>query len=62
LFPEQRKESTMAADPVCGMTVDERATAGSVMHAGKTYYVCLPRCQHEFEANPAQYAASAKAG
>ena len=52
----------MAADPVCGMTVDERATAGSVMHAGKTYYVCLPRCQHEFEANPAQYAASAKAG
>lgn len=27
----------MATDPVCGMTVDERAAAGSVMHAGQTH-------------------------
>jgi Cu+-exporting ATPase len=62
LFPEQRKESTMATDPVCGMTVDERAAAGSAMHAGLSYYFCSPRCQHEFEANPARYAASGKTG
>lgn len=51
----------MATDPVCGMTVDERAAAGSVVHAGKPYYFCSSRCQHEFEAHPAQYAASGKA-
>jgi YHS domain-containing protein len=51
----------MAIDPVCGMTVDERAAAGSVMHAGLTYYFCSLRCQHEFEAHPDQYTASGKA-
>ncbi len=51
----------MATDPVCGMTVDEHAAAGSVTHAGKIYYFCSPRCQHEFEAHPTQYAASGKA-
>ena len=51
----------MATDPVCGMTVDERAAAGSVVHAGKPYYFCSSRCQHEFEAHPAQYAAGGKA-
>lgn len=46
----------MAIDPVCGMTVDEGAAAGSAVHAGKTWYFCSPKCQHEFEANPARYA------
>ncbi|MBT9589991.1 MAG: heavy metal translocating P-type ATPase [Thiobacillus sp.] len=50
----------MATDPVCGMTVDERTAAGSVVHAGQTWYFCSPRCQHEFEAHPDQYAASGK--
>jgi P-type Cu+ transporter len=50
----------MATDPVCGMTVGEGAAAGSVVHAGKTYYFCSPRCQHKFEANPDQYAASGR--
>ncbi|MCL5061262.1 MAG: AF1514 family protein [Candidatus Thermoplasmatota archaeon] len=50
----------MATDPVCGMTVNERAAAGSVVHAGRTWYFCSPRCQHEFEAHPAQYAASGR--
>jgi Cu+-exporting ATPase len=50
----------MATDPLCGMTVDVRTAAGSVVHVGQTYYFCSPRCQHEFEANPAQYAVSEK--
>ncbi len=52
----------MATDPVCGMTVDEHAAAGSAVHAGLTYYFCSPRCQHEFETHPAQYAAGGKTG
>ncbi|MEW5967444.1 MAG: heavy metal translocating P-type ATPase [Pseudomonadota bacterium] len=46
----------MAIDPVCGMTVDERSAAGSVVRAGKTWYFCSVRCRHEFEAHPDKYA------
>ncbi len=51
----------MAIDLVCGMTVDEKSAAGNVVHSGKTYYFCSPKCQHEFEANPTKYAGSGKA-
>ena len=50
----------MAIDPVCGMTVNEKSAAGNVVHSGRTYYFCSPRCQHEFEANPAKYAGSSE--
>mgnify|MGYP000507022630 CR=1 FL=1 len=50
----------MATDPVCGMTVDASA-AGSAVHAGKTWYFCSAHCQHEFEADPARYAAAGEA-
>ena len=46
----------MAIDPVCGMTVDEKSAAGSVVHGGKTWYFCSAHCQHEFEADPVKYA------
>lgn len=51
----------MAIDLVCGMTVDEKSAAGNVVHSGKTYYFCSPKCQHEFEANPARYTGGGKA-
>ncbi|MBI5751865.1 MAG: heavy metal translocating P-type ATPase [Hydrogenophilales bacterium] len=53
---------SVTTDPVCGMTVDERAAAGNAVCEGKTYYFCSPRCQHEFEANPAKYTGGGKAG
>jgi YHS domain-containing protein len=31
-------------DPVCGMSVDPRNAAGSVSHAGKTFYFCSTHC------------------
>ena len=52
----------MAVDPVCGMTVDEKSAAGSIAHAGKTWYFCSARCQHEFEGNPGKYAKADEAG
>ena len=42
----------MAIDPVCGMTVDENAPAGSLQHEGATYYFCSAHCVRKFEANP----------
>ncbi len=45
----------MATDPVCGMTVDEGAAAGTAVYAGATYYFCSANCLRKFEANPAAY-------
>src|SRR3990172_2352893 len=42
----------MAIDPVCGMTVDETAAAGSATHAGTTYYFCSTKCLNDFKADP----------
>ena len=39
-------------DPVCGMTVDPEASAGSHVHLGKTYYFCHVHCLDKFRANP----------
>ncbi len=45
----------MAIDPVCGMTVDEKAAAGSITHQDVKYFFCSSKCQHDFEANPSKY-------
>ena len=46
----------MATDPVCHMSVDEKAAAGKSEDGGKTYYFCCPACKLKFDANPQQYA------
>lgn len=46
----------ITTDPVCGMTVEESAAAGSLTHNGLTYYFCSPACQERFEADPDTYA------
>lgn len=43
-------------DPVCGMTVDTAAAAGSARYEGETYYFCSAACEREFNANPSRYA------
>ncbi|MDP2879306.1 MAG: YHS domain-containing protein, partial [Sulfuricella sp.] len=45
----------MTTDPVCGMTVDEKASAGTAVYAGATYYFCSENCLRKFEDNPAAY-------
>ena len=45
----------LAKDPVCGMTVDPVHAAGSVEHAGKTYFFCSQHCEQRFRANPNDY-------
>jgi Cu+-exporting ATPase len=49
-------ESTLAKDPVCGMTVDPAAPrGGSLAHGGTTYHFCNPRCREKFSADPQAY-------
>src|SRR5713226_4779845 len=42
-------------DPVCGMTVDPARAAGSVDHAGRTYFFCSAHCTEQFRAAPGKY-------
>jgi P-type Cu+ transporter len=42
-------------DPVCGMTVEPKAAAGSHEYAGVTYYFCSKHCLAAFKADPAKY-------
>lgn len=55
--------SAPAADPVCGMTVDEmsaRAAGRSSQHQGSAYCFCSDGCKKRFDADPAKYLAKAK--
>src|SRR2546426_1177908 len=42
----------MPIDPVCGMTVDEKAAPATAVHNGTTYYFCAPGCKRTFEKDP----------
>ena len=42
-------------DPVCGMTVDPKASKGTAEHAGQTYCFCSTGCQTKFIADPERY-------
>ncbi|MCU1284499.1 MAG: copper-translocating P-type ATPase [Acidobacteriales bacterium] len=50
----QEKPATVV-DPVCGMKVSTEKNAGSLVHAGKTYYFCSKGCVQKFSANPEKY-------
>ena len=48
--------STKVKDPVCGMTIDAEAAAGTSESGGETYYFCSSACKEKFDAKPAQFA------
>jgi len=45
----------MAADPVCGMSVDPAKAAGSFAFEGRTYHFCSQHCLSAFKAEPRRY-------
>jgi YHS domain-containing protein len=45
----------MAIDPICKMTVDEKAAKFKSEYKGKTYYFCAPGCKKAFDENPEKY-------
>lgn len=46
---------SMALDPVCKMTVDEKTAKLKTEYKGKTYYFCAPGCKAAFEKTPEKY-------
>jgi len=49
------KESHMALDPVCGMSVDPHNAKHRHDHDGRTYYFCSAGCRTKFMADPDKY-------
>ena len=58
----ESKEQMLERDPVCAMTVDPNAAAGSFEYEGKTYFFCSKSCLNRFKANPANYLAPQPTG
>jgi len=46
---EFKEMTTMATDPVCGMTIEREHAAARLEHEGQTYYFCSRGCRKEFE-------------
>lgn len=49
-------KKTIIKDPVCGKRVNRQKAQIAIDYEGYTYYLCCPRCQQEFEWDPAKYA------
>ncbi|MBS0555938.1 MAG: heavy metal translocating P-type ATPase [Proteobacteria bacterium] len=48
-------KTSVATDPVCGMSVDRQTAKHRAEHAGRAYYFCSARCREKFVAQPEQY-------
>lgn len=46
---------SMAKDPVCGMTVDEKRAAATFVYQGQTYYFCAVACKDKFMKSPEKF-------
>jgi Cu+-exporting ATPase len=49
--------TTLAKDPVCGMSVDAATAKHKAEHAGEIFYFCCAGCRGKFVAEPARYLA-----
>jgi YHS domain-containing protein len=45
----------MIKDPVCGMMIDPKTSAGKSDYLGQTYYFCSLGCKKEFDQNPKKF-------
>jgi len=45
----------MDRDPVCGKKMNRNKAHISMEYKGKTFYLCCPVCQREFEKAPEKY-------
>jgi YHS domain-containing protein len=46
---------TLAIDPICKMTVDEKTAKFTSEYKGKKYYFCAPGCKKKFDTDPQKY-------
>ena len=61
-FPWFGKKEEQQVDPVCGMNVDPKRTAGTHEYQGKTYYFCASGCRVAFAKEPEKYVKGGPAG
>jgi P-type Cu+ transporter len=54
-------ETSLAKDPVCGMSVDPATAKHKAEHAGSTYHFCSAGCREKFAADPARFVAPTRA-
>jgi Cu+-exporting ATPase len=59
---EERKDSPMERDPVCGMNVDPERAKAKVEHGGKSYFFCSAGCAERFEQAPGKFQSAAVLG
>jgi YHS domain-containing protein len=45
----------MVKDPVCGMEIDPKTSAGKSEYKGQTYYFCSLGCKTAFDKEPEKY-------
>lgn len=48
-------QTTMAKDPVCGMTVDEKTAKFRSAHDGRVFYFCSEACKESFDKDPHRF-------
>ena len=51
---------TMAIDPICKMTVDEKTAKWVSEHEGQKYYFCAPGCKKAFDKEPKKWSNQSK--
>jgi len=56
IHTQETEESSMATDPVCGMSVDPATAAAVRSHDGRNYFFCALGCAEAFDAEPGRYA------
>jgi Cu+-exporting ATPase len=54
------RQGMQVTDPVCGMSVEPEAAAGSYEYEGKTYYFCSQSCLQRFHAEPTKFLKSSE--
>ncbi len=47
----------MTKDPVCGMEVDKKKAAATLVYGDQTFYFCTEACKRAFEKDPQKYIA-----
>jgi uncharacterized protein len=54
---QEMEETSMATDPVCGMSVEPGTAAAVRTYEGRNYFFCATGCAEVFDAEPARYIA-----
>ena len=57
-----KTDKQRAKDPVCGMEIDPRSAAGSIIHEEQMFYFCSQRCVEKFQLDPLRYSHPTQVG